>query len=575
MGSRIKRVRIEGFRSIENLEFFPTPLCALVGENSAGKTNVLHALKTVLGRDWHRVTDFTEDDVIDRARDRDVLIEIEFDPPPSHEAFRNTTPVPVPVLRFTLTRYKVNTATAQKGDLRLDGKPLKVDGSQVFVLKARPQRGQQPQFEPLNRIPGSLKRQVPVIFVGADRRLRSQMPSTRYSLLRRLLEDVDEVVKNTTVEGTEQTVAELFLERLEEALQVLRVPEFLELEDFVRRHTLENLGMDPVADRDRFNLSFGLHDSAEFFKAIRLLVQEGDFQLDSSLLGDGAQNAIVLAIFQAYERLRKKGAIFLIEEPEMYLHPHRARFFYDTLRRISKDNQVIYTTHSPYFVAIPEFEEVRVVRRNESGRTEIVESGLASSDPLREKLRKEFDPERNELFFAQRVILVEGDTEKLALPEYAKRLGLDLNRLGVSIVEVGGKKSLQSFADVIRSFRIPLTLVFDRDSSDFSKKQKEQEEEYNESLRSLKTSGTSVFELDPDYEAELRTACGEELYLAKCEEYSGSSKAVRARRIAADPETPIPEKVEFILRSAVPESELDTASAESSEIVPDEASGET
>ena len=59
MASRIKRVRIEGYRSIEELEFNPSPLCALVGENSAGKSNILQELKIALGRDWHRVDDFS------------------------------------------------------------------------------------------------------------------------------------------------------------------------------------------------------------------------------------------------------------------------------------------------------------------------------------------------------------------------------------------------------------------------------------------------------------------------------------------------------------------------------------
>ncbi|HEX9725338.1 MAG TPA: AAA family ATPase [Vicinamibacteria bacterium] len=565
MASRIKRVRIEGFRSIQTVEFNPSPLCALVGENSAGKSNILQALKVALGKDWHRVDDFSEDDILDRRPDGEILIEIEFDPPPEHVAFKNTDGMPVPLLRFHLTRYKRNTARARKGDLRLDAKPLKANGDQVFVLASPPRRGQKPEFTPLTSIPNSLKRQVPLIYVGTDRQLRGQLPSTRYSLLRRLLEDVDEVVRTTTVDETDDTVAERFIQKLEEALQILKVREFVELEGLVAKHALENLGMDPETDRDRFGLSFGLQDSMEFFKAIRILVDEGDLQLDSSQLGDGAQNAIVLAIFQAYERLRKKGAVFLIEEPEMHLHPHRARFFYQTLRRISRENQVIYTTHSPYLVAIPEFEEVRLVKRDVDNRTSIVESDLPPSEELREKLRKEFDPERNELFFAKHVILVEGDTEKLALPEYATRLGLDLDRLGVSIIEVGGKRSLLPFARIIMSFEIPLTILFDTDSSDFGT-QKEEEQVYNDELHGLAGDGVWVVEFAPKYEHELRTALGDELYARKAEEYGGTSKAIRARRIAADPETPIPSKIEELLRGLDPQAQGDGGKPEAEQL---------
>lgn len=550
----IKRVRIKNFRSIEDCEFFPSKCCALIGENSAGKTNVLSALKAVLEKDWHRVTDFAPEDVTDGDRDRDVLVEVEFDPPPSHEAFKNTDPVPVPILRFLLTRYKVNTDRAEKGDLRLEGTPLSAKGKPIQVLAKPPKRGEAPVFKPLTSIPSDLKSQVPVIYVSSDRRLLSQLPTSRYSLLRRLFEDIDERIKRRPVPGgdDQMTIAELFASKVREAVQVLRVPEFVELEELLRRHSLENLGWDPDTDKDRFALRFGLQDSLDFFKAIRLLVKDGTFDADATQLGDGAQNAVVIAIFQAYEALRKEGAVFLIEEPEMYLHPHKCKLFYDTLRRISETNQVIYTTHSPYFVAIPQYEEIRTVRRAVGGRTEMVSSALAPTPQLREKLRKEFDPERNELFFAKHVILVEGDTEKLALAEYAQRLAVPLHRLGISIVEVGGKRSLEAFSEVILSFELPLTVVFDTDSSDFERNQKEQEEEYNQRLRTLAESGVAVVEVSPKYEEALRNSLGDALYTKLCNRYPGVSKAVRARLIAADPEAPVPDFASRILTPLLP-----------------------
>ncbi len=51
------------------------------------------------------------------------------------------------------------------------------------------------------------------------------------------------------------------------------------------------------------------------------------------------KNALVLAILQAFEKHRKKGAILLIEEPEMFLHPQMQRSLYQTLRKIGETNQ--------------------------------------------------------------------------------------------------------------------------------------------------------------------------------------------------------------------------------------------
>jgi len=171
---------------------------------------------------------------------------------------------------------------------------------------------------------------------------------------------------------------DVFLERLHSALDVLRIEEFVELEEMVRRYSLENLGYDPVKDKDRFAFRFDLFDSFDFFKALRLAFMEGGVLTDAAAMGHGAQNALIVAIFQAYERLRKRGAIFLIEEPELFLHPHRRRYFYQALRRVAKDNQIIYTTHSTHFVTVPEFEEVRIVYRDDAGGTAARGSTMAA-----------------------------------------------------------------------------------------------------------------------------------------------------------------------------------------------------
>jgi predicted ATPase len=47
-GFRITRVEVRGFRSARNVSFSPGPLCALVGEASAGKSNLLAAIRAVL-----------------------------------------------------------------------------------------------------------------------------------------------------------------------------------------------------------------------------------------------------------------------------------------------------------------------------------------------------------------------------------------------------------------------------------------------------------------------------------------------------------------------------------------------
>ena len=263
--------------------------------------------------------------------------------------------------------------------------------------------------------------------------------------------------------------------------------------------------------------------------------------MSATELGEGLQNVLVLAILQAFEEHRKKGAIILIEEPEMFLHPQMQRSLYKTLRELGKTNQIIYTTHSPHFVSVPEYREILLIRKP-GDATEARTSDLQPTVQRSEKLRKELDPERNELFFAKRVLLVEGDTEKLALPEFARRLNIDLDKEGSTIVEVGGKRNLEEFAFIAKSFDIPVGIVYDEDSSDFAKDEEASEAQYNAKLDSLasKDLKCQVWQFSKKYEDEVRKINGEVEYQKLCSKYPGVSKAIRGRLVAADPDSKIP-----------------------------------
>ena len=175
----------------------------------------------------------------------------------------------------------------------------------------------------------------------------------------------------------------------------------------------------------------------------------------------------MVAIFRTYEELKREGAVFALEEPEVFLHPHRARYFAGVLRSLTeRGNQVFLTTHSPIFVALDQPDSVAIVRRTEADGTTVGQSAkvaLAADDRRALRLLTEFDTQRNELFFARCVLLVEGVTEKIALPLLFRALGHDANRLGISVVEVGGKTKLPLFASVCTALKIPFVALADHD----------------------------------------------------------------------------------------------------------------
>ncbi|NUO83300.1 AAA family ATPase, partial [candidate division KSB1 bacterium] len=419
-----------------------------------------------------------------------------------------------------------------------------------------PKKNEQRQYQPLINIPSEVRENLPLIYIGSNRSLKDHLPGARYSLLRQLFEDIDrdfhspkQMITVKQADGSEVDVPryEHFQKLMNAAMELLRTEAFEKLETSIKRNALRQLGFDPDTDTDKLDFFFSPFDTMAFYKSLDLRVREGQFTISATELGEGIQNALVLSILQAFEERRKQGAIFLIEEPEMFLHPQMQRSLYKTLREIGKTNQVIYTTHSAHFVTIPEYHEVLLVRKGDNG-TNVCRSTLPTDQKRREKLIKELDPERNELFFAARLLLVEGDTEKLALPEYAKRLKLDLDREGATIVEVGGKRNLSEFAKIATTFNIPTGILYDEDSSDFKDK-REEEKEFNKQLDAFAKADGSfrVWKLTKNYEEHLKKALGDQNYQMLCQKYPQVSKPTRARLIATEDGYPIPDPLEEVL----------------------------
>lgn len=549
---RISKIRIENFRSIKSLDLKVPSVCCLVGPNNAGKSNLLLAIQRVLGRDWVSVNSFEELDVYAHDQSADVAIQISFEPGIPYSKFKAADPVLISTLSFEYTRYKVGE---NKGERRLDQRCFDEHGKPPQVLAKAPKKGEAHQYQPLVNIPSEVRESIPLIYIGTNRTLKEQLPAARYSMLRQLFEDIDRDLQDPTktVKVKQQDGAEVDVPRIERfhklmeaAVKLLRTEGFEALENSIKTNALQQLGLDPATDSDKLDLFFSPFDTIDFYKSLDLRVREGTFSVSATELGEGIQNALVLAILKAFEERRKQGAIFLIEEPEMFLHPQMQRSLYKTIREIAKTNQVIYTTHSPHFIAVPEYDDVVIVRKGENG-TKVRSSDLPTNARRREKLLKELDPERNELFFATRLLLVEGDTEKLALPEYAKRLSLDLDRQGATIVEVGGKRNIPEFVQIAKSFEIPVGIVYDEDSSDFGTAG--EEVKFNATLDGFSKADGSVrvWHFSKKYEDHLRKAVGEKKYQELCQRYPNVGKPTKARLIAMEPDLPIPEPISDIL----------------------------
>jgi predicted ATP-dependent endonuclease of OLD family len=228
----------------------------------------------------------------------------------------------------------------------------------------------------------------------------------------------------------------------------------------------------------------------DIFSNIRIIADDG-FRGAIEGKGHGLQRYVIFTILKTYaERSRETGdaerqrsVIFAIEEPEIYLHPQAQRTMYQALLEIGeKGDQVIYSTHSSLLVDIMHFDRLCLVSRRKIGdryRTEVRQLSVQqmvndlkirnpqtspTEQSMRERYSHVYTSSRNEGFFAQKIILVEGQSEEYAFPVYCQTLGYDLDLEGVSVINAGGKGLLDRLLRLYNEFGIPCYVVFDGDS---------------------------------------------------------------------------------------------------------------
>jgi putative ATP-dependent endonuclease of the OLD family len=191
------------------------------------------------------------------------------------------------------------------------------------------------------------------------------------------------------------------------------------------------------------------------------------------------------------------GLVFLIEEPELFLPPQTQRYLYRLLRQLAGlENQILYSTHSPAFLNVARLEELVFTTRPADGTRLLQPEPLEADDEFRAS--SEFDATRSELFLARAAVLVEGLTEKLALPFVFTAMGYDPDRERISIVECGGKPNVLLIARISRAVGVPFLAVHDRDAQ-AEEEPSQSEAELNRLIAEVAGPDGRV-ELAPDFE---------------------------------------------------------------------------
>ena len=196
---KLSRIRIQHFRSIKELDFKPSDYCVVVGENNAGKTNILRALSLILGDSWPSERSFSEDDFHDNDTTQDIVIQVFFDQ--IREDWHNGFPTQVAGFELRCKAYKRKVGNKPAGSLKTEFVCLSPKGEPVVVPASPLKKGEKytGQWLPM-RVNSDLREGVPFIYVDVMREYDRQQPSSRWSILRRLFDAVK--TPNSQLQGS-------------------------------------------------------------------------------------------------------------------------------------------------------------------------------------------------------------------------------------------------------------------------------------------------------------------------------------------------------------------------------------
>ncbi|MEZ5898514.1 MAG: AAA family ATPase [Hyphomicrobiaceae bacterium] len=515
----LSKISIENFKGLRSASFDPTRFSCLVGENNAGKSTVLQAIVTGLKRpnqleaelfyDQQQPVEFRMEylDIQDadinrlaeehRPRIQELVVdgrlvltiryrvgqkvEIRIErQQPREERYRDDAINAVfankrgAAVRRALEESYAEFAGDAPDELNI--------GAAKAHIKEHISRLPQDQFEAVEApLPTGVSASVTAllpepIYIPAVKNLSDDLKTSQSTsfgrLLGLLLDDMAPDLADITA-----SLAQLnqFFNREERDGETVdnRHEKVRDLEASVEGYLKENF---PLV---KIELRVPPPELRTILNSAQIYVDDGSKDVIDNK-GDGIKRSLTFALLQCYvARLQGQDAegepatrpplIFLFEEPELYLHPKSQRILFSTLERISRQFQVVVTTHSPLFFAPGATASfVRVAKEAADpkpiGRLRAVNFELDAASAESFKMAR-FE-NADAAFFSKRVVLFEGESDDAFFKHVAKLMNpeWDFEAKNISMVRVSGKGNFTRFRRFFEAFGIDVKLIADLDA---------------------------------------------------------------------------------------------------------------
>jgi putative ATP-dependent endonuclease of OLD family len=307
------------------------------------------------------------------------------------------------------------------------------------------------------------------------------------------------------------------------------------LEDLKRFGAATPINIPAITIKSEFNSESVIKDNIKYY------YQHDEIDLPESYNGLGYSNLIymVLELASFIERLRNSKdekvsefLMVLIEEPEAHMHPQMQQVFISQIKGILEEAQedgfyvqLVITSHSSHILSEAGidsqkgFNRIRYFNRVRE-KIEVQDFNALHIEDEKHTfrfLKQYLTLHKSDLFFADKVIIVEGTTERMLLPQMIMKVAPSLCTEYLSILEVGGAYT-HKFKEILNFIGVKTLVITDLDSCDQTTHEKcpvnngnNNEVTSNETLKSWIPAKGSIKELiavteNDKIEAEIRVA---------------------------------------------------------------------
>lgn len=197
---------------------------------------------------------------------------------------------------------------------------------------------------------------------------------------------------------------------------------------------------------------------------------EGGQEITVDKKGDGTKRRITLALLEykiESEEDCANSKLYVLDEPDTHLHVKAQIELLKVLKELSnKGCQVILTTHSPFLINDAKPRQIRLLHQTDTNTTSL--RFLKDQPEESDNILRQLGIENVYLYFARKILLIEGETEEKFFPRIYENLnGISLASDLIKIINIRGVKNIPGFSTALLELanKDEIYILKDTDSS--------------------------------------------------------------------------------------------------------------